>query len=229
MSNAVKLGMLALLFPLFIYSQNKIVAKLEIPVIALSVDQAVDLKKPVTFLYPILHIPIIPHVDIGIGYNSTKFISQNPDINPQYDYELTDKFWSLYLTGNLAKSPRKINISLGYIISFVKGEANFPAKTPPFTTEEKAAQTKFHTALAKSEIAHGLGVGLEIPVSSLISFFVKGRAYSISAHNKGPAFPLLTAPDGVNSLTEYSYRSKFFALVGGIIRLHGGRKRGAIR
>ena len=106
MSNAVKLGMLALLFPLFIYSQNKIVAKLEIPVIALSVDQAVDVKKPVTFLYPILHIPIIPHVDIGIGYNSTKFISQNPDINPQYDYELA----------KMAVSPAMQGKNIGFLL-----------------------------------------------------------------------------------------------------------------
>ncbi|HUS00861.1 MAG TPA: hypothetical protein VMY77_04000 [Chitinophagaceae bacterium] len=190
--------------------------------------------------YPILHIPLTQHFDIGVGYNSSKTEFERRYTAPpaagssygnthKYTYDISDKFWSGYLTYNFAKSDRRIIPSISYIISYAKGEARFPSNpyeasgsgtTPTiYSAQEKDHQSKLQTTLSKSEIAHGLQGGFDVRLSSLFSISAKARAYSLLINNTR-AFPTLYSMEYVGS----GNRNKFNAVLAVIFKIPKGKK-----
>ena len=228
--------LLFFLLPLITVAQKKPIVKVEL---SISTDMDLDqygfestkAKKPFSFFYPIIHVPITKHFDIGAGYNSLKITPTRNKYNSttftyeSYDYDIVDKFWSLYFTVNFAKSHKTVIPTFSYILSFAKGTADF-SETPtiPYTAAEKDLQNKLKNALAKSEISHGIQGGVDIKISNLISVFAKARVYALTTflnNEKGTAFPIL--PAQAEDLT-LGYRSKFYLSIGGVIKLYSGKK-----
>lgn len=209
-------------------AQNKPLVKLELAAGLLAEPFTEHLVRPM----PGIHIPITRHLDIGVGYVTTRIHTQDLDESYSYGpdgsfaadtgqhYQFNHNFASLLLTWNFSNPKKVINPVLGYIISTTKGKATFPANS----TQTPKAQTDIQNLVGKSVIVHGAQAGFDVRISRIVSILARGRIYHLNFDKDGsPLYDQVNPSPRNLAIGEFN----IYGMLGGIIKFHGSKKKRA--
>ena len=166
------------------------------------------------------------------------------------------KVTSLYLKVNLSASQKRVNPFFSYVLSFSKGTYNSPAadSTSSYYRDNNYyvvntnsygdgyGDNKFSyrgrmtpveedllkKALSKSQIAHGVQVGIDYKIIPFLNLFVKVTSFSVLGYTgetkKNNGFPIRYKDYGIAGDKYYYSTPQQYFMAGVLLKIDGGKK-----
>lgn len=120
--------------------------------------------------FPKLLVPITKRFDIGVTFINAKYGDSFDASVTDFGYSIT----SLEFRYNLSNVHRKINPHIGYLLSLSS------SKLSDYDKSIDGLGPALESKASKSDILHGLNVGLDVRLNSFVSLTTQLQLYSFS-------------------------------------------------